>query len=324
MRVTIRFTCQSCKSKPPSRPTSRTWTDKDLARDDARHPAKANAPAPGERLSFDTLINSESYNRIRTVFSDNAGEYLSHAFRDFCASLGINPVNCPPNTSRLNGQAERMLRELQTKARCMLHFSGLSKSFWELAILYAALVHNVLPTRAEGVSISSHGRTAIPDQLFFDNPTTGVKHTVDMGLYKVFGSTAWACHARSLDTDTKLDPRAFRGIWVGLATNFGKVGDLVYDPDRDRVLVSADVTYDETFFLARKPTERRYKFGDFTVPESGSTDLASCSDPAPESNPFDSTSGGNPSSQDAAQDATQGADDQGAEGDVQGASEDDV
>jgi len=317
-------TCQSCKSKPPSRPTSRTWTDKDLARDDARHPAKANAPAPGERLSFDTRINSESYNRIRTVFSDNAGEYLSHAFRDFCASLGINPVNCPPNTSRLNGQAERMLRELQTKARCMLHFSGLSKSFWELAILYAALVHNVLPTRAEGVSISSHGRTAIPDQLFFDNPTTGVKHTVDMGLYKVFGSTSWARHARSLDTDTKLDPRAFRGIWVGLATNFGKVGDLVYDPDRDRVLVSADVTYDETFFLARKPTERRYKFGDFTVPESGSTDLASCSDPAPESNPFDSTSGGNPSSQDAAQDATQGADDQGAEGDVQGASEDDV
>jgi transposase InsO family protein len=48
--------------------------------------------------------------RVQRVMTDNGSPYLSTAFREACAQLGIRHLRTKPYTPRTNGKAERFIQ----------------------------------------------------------------------------------------------------------------------------------------------------------------------------------------------------------------------
>lgn len=71
---------------------------------------------------------------LRTLRTDNGGEFVNSSFQKFCASLGINHELTDPFTPQQNGVAERMNRTIADKVVCALHDSHLPRSWWNFAL----------------------------------------------------------------------------------------------------------------------------------------------------------------------------------------------
>src|ERR1700691_1587152 len=66
----------------------------------------------------------------------------------FLKEKGVKHEMTTPDTPQHNGVAERMNRTLLDRVRSMLFDADLPESYWYDALEYAALIHNVTPTRA--------------------------------------------------------------------------------------------------------------------------------------------------------------------------------
>lgn len=74
---------------------------------------------------FKALEKKESGKKIRTLRSDNGGEYVSQQFTDFCAIEGIKWELTTPHNPQHNGVAERKNISIVGEARAMLHDQSL-------------------------------------------------------------------------------------------------------------------------------------------------------------------------------------------------------
>jgi hypothetical protein len=83
---------------------------------------------------------------IQTIRMDNAGEFTSQAFYDYCLSIGINVEHPVAHTHTQNGLAESFIKRLQLIARPLLMKSKLPVSTWGHAILHAASLVRIRPT----------------------------------------------------------------------------------------------------------------------------------------------------------------------------------
>ena len=77
---------------------------------------------------------------------DNAGEFTSQAFNDYCMSIGINVEHSVPHIHTQNGLAESLIKRLQLIARPLLMRCKLPSSAWGHAILHAAALIRLRPT----------------------------------------------------------------------------------------------------------------------------------------------------------------------------------
>ena len=79
----------------------------------------------GEALEKFKEFKAEAENhlgmRIKFLRFDNGGEYISHAFKEFCKNNGIRQHFTAPYSPQQNGVAERLNRTLMEMARCMIH-----------------------------------------------------------------------------------------------------------------------------------------------------------------------------------------------------------
>ena len=66
---------------------------------------------------------------IKSLRSDNGGEYISKDFKRFCEDHGISRQFTIPYTPQQNGVAERKNRTLMKVARSMLMASNLDAKF---------------------------------------------------------------------------------------------------------------------------------------------------------------------------------------------------
>ena len=89
---------------------------------------------------FEASITNESDIRIRTLRTDNGGEYLSGEFKEYLKSRGIRHELTVPYSPQQNGVAERMNRTLMESARAMIAHAGLPNSYWGEAVATAAYV----------------------------------------------------------------------------------------------------------------------------------------------------------------------------------------
>ena len=98
---------------------------------------------------YDNIKRTVPYD-VKTSFicMDNSTEYKTKKVVQFLSKNSILEDLAPPNTSPLNGTAERFNRTIQNCARAMLSDSGLPKRFWAYAVKYATLIHNYLPKSA--------------------------------------------------------------------------------------------------------------------------------------------------------------------------------
>jgi hypothetical protein len=69
---------------------------------------------------------------------DNAGEFTSQLFYDYCMSIGINVEHPVAQTYTQNGLVESFIKRLQLIARLLLMKSKLPVSAWGHAILHTA------------------------------------------------------------------------------------------------------------------------------------------------------------------------------------------
>ena len=80
------------------------------------------------------LVENVCGRKIKTLHSDNGGEYTSTGFASFLKSQGIKHELTVPHTPQQNGIAERLNRTLIEGIRTMLADSKLPHRFWAEAL----------------------------------------------------------------------------------------------------------------------------------------------------------------------------------------------
>ena len=93
------------------------------------------------RLFVASLLN-ETGNRVRTLRSDNGGEFEGNSFKQYLAERGIRHETSAAYTPAQNGVAERGNRTIMDGARSMLLASNLPPSLWAEAVAYLVYIRN--------------------------------------------------------------------------------------------------------------------------------------------------------------------------------------
>ena len=162
---------------------------------------------------------------------------MSEEFQRYLRECGIEHDRTMPGSPQQNGRAERWNRTIMEKALCMLHFAGLSHGFWKLALDCAVHIYNRQPMR----------------RLKWQCPiTVWTGKKPDVSYFRVFGCKAFV-HVQKEHRHGKLDVKAVEMTFVGY--ELGSKGYRLWDGHK--VVVSRDVTFDESQFPARKDNSKR-------------------------------------------------------------------
>ena len=173
-------------------------------------------------MEWKALVEKSSGKKLKTLRSDNGGEYTSKKFEDYLKSEGIRHERTIPKTPQQNGVAERLNRTLVESSRSMLLDAALPQTFWAEAISTAAYLRNRCPTRAV-------------DEMTPYEAWYGVKPRVEH--LRVFGCDAYAHIPK--DERGKFDAKARKCILVGYGRE--TKGYRLYDPVKQKILHSRDV-----------------------------------------------------------------------------------
>lgn len=103
---------------------------------------KTSATILNQFKTFHRLAENQLEQPIKSLQTDNGGEYTSHAFEAYCSQYGIHHRLTVAHNPQQNGLAERKNRSLMNSARSMLRVAGLSPSFWEEAVATACYLQN--------------------------------------------------------------------------------------------------------------------------------------------------------------------------------------
>ncbi|SCZ96664.1 BZ3500_MvSof-1268-A1-R1_Chr4-4g07530 [Microbotryum saponariae] len=182
-------------------------------------------------------IENATGRRVKTLRSDNGGEYVSTAFNGYCVARGIRRELTIPYTPKQNGRAEQANRSIVEGTLALLSHSGLPRSCWDEAAMCYIHAKNLLPHTALGGAIPN-GRWS--------------GHTPGVGGLRAFGCRAWTtvpAHRRD-----KLDPKGIPLVFVGY--NRHAKSYRLLDPSSMRVSLGRNVTFVETEFpFAIAPTQ---------------------------------------------------------------------
>ena len=85
-------------------------------------------------------------NRIQSIRMDNAGEFRSKAFDDYCLAMGIKVEHSVSHVQTQNGLAESLIKRIKWIARPLLQNCRLPTSCWGHAVLHAATLIQLRPT----------------------------------------------------------------------------------------------------------------------------------------------------------------------------------
>ena len=179
---------------------------------------------------FVLLMENLTEKKVKTLRSDNGGEYTSIEFQQFYTEHGINRELTVPMTPEQNGKAERMNRTLIESTRAMLHRAKMSSKFWAEALNTAVYLRNRSPTTAlEGIT---------PYECFHGEKP-------DVSNLRVFGCKAFA-HVPK-EKRSQLEGKSVNCIFVGYPST--SKGFKFYDIQNDKMFISRDAKFLENDFL---------------------------------------------------------------------------
>ena len=147
---------------------------------------------------FKALIENQSKKKIKTLRSDNGGEYTSKEFEAFCKEVGIKRELTTPYNTQQNGVAERKNRTIMEAMNTMIHDQDLPMHLWVEAARTDVYVQNRLSHSALGFKT--------PEEMY-----TGKKPEVSH--LNIFGFLVYVHILK--EKRTKLDPSGKKGIFVG-------------------------------------------------------------------------------------------------------------
>jgi transposase InsO family protein len=195
-------------------------------------PVPLKSDVPGAVQDVLNTLENLSGHKLRAVRTDRGGEYLNRELDRYFAGKGVLHQTTAPYTPEQNGKAERLNRTIMERVRAMLVESNLDQALWAEAAQTAAYIRNRSPTAAGDKT---------PYELFFGTRP-------DVSGMRAFGCTAYVHVPKG--QRTKLDAVSLKGVFVGYEP--GSKAYRVLLPERNRVAVSRDVTFNETI---TKPAE---------------------------------------------------------------------
>jgi hypothetical protein len=139
---------------------------------------------------------------IKKIRLDNASEFSSKVFDDYCMSIGIDVEHPIAHTHTQNGLAKSFIKRIQTIARPLLMKTKLPVSDWGHAILHAASLVRIKPTAYHKYS---------PLQLVLGQQPN-ISH------FRIFGCAVYVPIAPP--QRTKMGPQCRLGIYVGFDSSF--------------------------------------------------------------------------------------------------------
>ena len=172
--------------------------------------------------------------KVRRLHSDRGGEFIGNLFQEYCTSMGILQTTTSPHTPEQNGIAERTNRTVTEMARALRLQAGLPKEYWALACECAVHTVNRLP--------SSAINWETPYRRMFGKDAR-------LEYFRVFGCRAYV-HVYDHERK-KLDPKAWRGIFVGYHPHNYRCYK-VYDPLRKKLYFSTHVTFNERTYPGKE------------------------------------------------------------------------
>lgn len=199
----------------------------DFSRKTFLYTMKSKSEVKDKFVEFKNRVERETGRKIRTLRSDNGGEYIGNQMKSHLRECGIRHQTSAPYTPEQNGLAERMNRTIVEKARCMLFDSNLSIGFWAEAVSTAAYIVNRLPCSNEA--------NVTPEEAW-----TGRKP--DVKAFRIFGSKAMVHIPKQCRK--KLDSKSKECIFVGYSED--SKAYRLYDPANRSIVTSRDVVFFET------------------------------------------------------------------------------
>ncbi|SOV06685.1 uncharacterized protein UDID_17577 [Ustilago sp. UG-2017a] len=146
-----------------------------------------------------TRMERATDRKLKTLRSDNGGEWCSIAAEDWQTQEGFKWQKSVPGISVQNGRAERAIRSVQEKMHSMLIGRACPRELWPYAITAAAHVMNLTPSATK----------TIPHETFYGTTV----HKLAQQL-RVFGCLAWV-HVQQKDQQGKYGARAKPAIMIG-------------------------------------------------------------------------------------------------------------
>ena len=177
---------------------------------------------------WEAAVTNQTECNIKTLRTDNGGEYTSTEFEDFLKEKGIRHETTVSHSPEQNSAAERMNRTLQEAALSMILHAGLTKAFWAEALCNAGYVRNRVITTATGVT---------PYERWYGKKP-------DVSNIRIFGCTAYSHVPDS--SRQKLDQKAVKMRFVGYSLT--QKGYRLYYENRPKIFIRRDVTFNETDF----------------------------------------------------------------------------
>ena len=207
---------------------------------------KSDAPRAVRKYiaNLNSLASAGKPAPVRVVghlHSDNAGEFLSHEFKEFLDSELIDHTTCPPHVHSLNGIAERAIRSVVENMRSNLQASNMPVRFWNYAADHAVDVLN----RVHGPPRSSRSAYRL---------VTGKKPRV-LGIWPL-GCRAYPVRARHQYKKAFIDPHAWSGMNLGRCPTIPG-GYNIWLPNEGKVVTTSDVYFDETLMPWRARGDQR-------------------------------------------------------------------
>jgi hypothetical protein len=147
---------------------------------------------------FKAEVENLTGKKIKTLRSDNGGEYTSKELISFCKEAGIKRELIVPHNPQQNGVAERKNRSIEEFVKAMLNDQSLSMFLWGEAAMAVVYVQNRSPHRIL--------KDMTPEEAF-----SGKKPSVEH--LRIFGCPVYI-HVPK-DKRKKLEPSGKKGIFVG-------------------------------------------------------------------------------------------------------------
>ena len=190
------------------------------------YPLKANSDVFVNFQHFVAMAENQTGCKVKKLCTDQGGEYMSTAFKDFLSQQGIKHHCTMPYTPQQNDVAERKNKSLMGMARCMLKSKGLPHKVWMESVACATHVLNKCPTRAL--------KTISPYEAWY-----GRKPSIDYMHF--FSFLAYAHVPQQLRG--KFDDKATKCIFVRY--NCGSKGCRFFNPITQKIFESRDVIFVE-------------------------------------------------------------------------------
>ena len=203
-------------------------------------------------LRFESMVRNQYKCDIRTLRSDNGGEFILQEWLDHSRRRGITREWTAPNSPHQNGVVERFNGTLSRGIRSILAESNLPDKFWADAGTYFVYVSNhtskssLKPYEDKGSLTSTANLPTSSKLIHSERPGESMTMLEDL---RVFGCDAYALNH---DHIPKFDDRTTQKIFVGFSLDDcgrrNQDGYRLYDARTKRYCSSRSVSFLETSF----------------------------------------------------------------------------